>query len=127
MVNEGDTIQPNQPVVEIETDKAVLEVPCPLGGRVTKVHVKQGQKAKVGSPLISVETNGAATAPAPQKKEPPAADKSKQAAKVEAPRDSGAIPADKSRADTRRESAEQKAAANTPPVPAVRKPPAAGS
>ncbi len=84
LVSEGDTIKPDQPVVEIETDKAVLEVPCPFGGKVTKVHVKVGDQASVGSPLVSVETNAQAPAKAeasgPQA--PPAAPKkeSRQAA-----------------------------------------------
>ncbi len=42
-VKEGDTIEPNQNVLELETDKAVVERPCPTGGKVLKVHVKQGQ------------------------------------------------------------------------------------
>lgn len=61
-VAEGDVIRGDQTIVEIETDKAVLEVPCPFGGKVLKVHIAQGQKVKVGSPLISVdpEVNGSA-------------------------------------------------------------------
>ena len=39
LVNEGDVDQPQQDVIEIETDKAVIAVPCPTGGKVTKIHV----------------------------------------------------------------------------------------
>jgi pyruvate dehydrogenase E2 component (dihydrolipoamide acetyltransferase) len=59
LVSEGDTISAEQTVLEIETDKAVLEVPCPFGGKVTKVHVSQGDSVSVGSTLISVDANGA--------------------------------------------------------------------
>ena len=55
LVAEGDTIRGEQPVVELETDKAVVEVPCPLAGKVVKVHVRQGEKVKVGAVLVSVD------------------------------------------------------------------------
>ena len=48
LVNEGDTIQANQNVIEIETDKAVVEIPCPHAGHVTKIHVQPGQTVQVG-------------------------------------------------------------------------------
>lgn len=62
LVKEGDVIQPEQPVAEIETDKAVVEVPCPFGGRIAKVHIQPGQKVKVGAPLVSIEEGEAAPA-----------------------------------------------------------------
>lgn len=64
MVKVGDTISANQPVLEIETDKAAIEVPSPVGGVVEAVHVKVGQSAKVGQAILSLDGNGAkATAP----------------------------------------------------------------
>ncbi|MEX2111618.1 MAG: biotin/lipoyl-containing protein, partial [Pirellulales bacterium] len=55
MVKEGDEIQAEQNVMEIETGKAVVELPCPIAGRITKVHVQKGSKVKVGDPLLTVE------------------------------------------------------------------------
>jgi len=55
LVSEGDTVADQQPVVEVETDKATLEVPCSLAGRVTKVHVKEGDTIKAGAPLLSID------------------------------------------------------------------------
>ncbi|MBI4581592.1 MAG: 2-oxo acid dehydrogenase subunit E2 [Planctomycetes bacterium] len=66
LVAEGDLIKPEQTILEIETDKAVVEVPCPFGGRIAKLHVKPGEKVKVGQTLVTIETNGAVLAPAPQ-------------------------------------------------------------
>jgi len=63
LVKEGDQISADQSVLEIETGKAVVELPCPHAGRVTKVHVKKGSKVKVGDPLLSLENNSAAAAP----------------------------------------------------------------
>ncbi len=59
LVAEGDTVKPEQPIIEIETDKAVVEVPCPFGGRIAKLHVKQGDKIPVGQVLVTVEAQGA--------------------------------------------------------------------
>ena len=68
MVAVGDEIEPNQPVVEIETDKAVVEVPCPQGGRVESIHVGQGDSVSVGNPVLTLsasESNGAASTAVP--------------------------------------------------------------
>lgn len=55
LVKEGDKVELDQIVVEIETDKATVEVPSEVSGIVKKVHVKEGSKAKVGEPIISIE------------------------------------------------------------------------
>ena len=55
LVSEGDEIQATQNVVELETDKATVEVPCPISGRVTKIHVKAGDTVPVGGLLLTVE------------------------------------------------------------------------
>ncbi len=66
LVAEGDQIHANQSVVELETDKAVVEIPCPHAGKVAKVHVSKGEKIKVGQKLITVEPAGEpAGAPTP--------------------------------------------------------------
>ncbi len=57
MVKEGDVITPDQGVMEIETGKAVVELPCPLGGKITKVHVQEGAKVKVGDSLLTIEAS----------------------------------------------------------------------
>ncbi|GGR98836.1 dihydrolipoyllysine-residue acetyltransferase [Deinococcus sedimenti] len=61
LVKEGDTVSEGQPVIEIETDKAVVEVPANAGGTVTGVNVKVGDTVKVGG---MIATLGGASAPA---------------------------------------------------------------
>jgi pyruvate dehydrogenase E2 component (dihydrolipoamide acetyltransferase) len=62
-VSEGDVVKPGQALLEVETDKAVIEVPCPPGGLVEKVLVKKGETVKVGQPLVMLgAANGAAAA-----------------------------------------------------------------
>ncbi len=55
LVNEGDFIEKDQGIIEIETDKATIEVPSAYSGKVVSVLIKSGDKAKVGQALIKVE------------------------------------------------------------------------
>ena len=75
-VSEGDVVKPGQALLEVETDKAVIEVPCPPGGLVSKVLVKKGDTVKVGQALVMLDAPGAAAAkPAPAAPAPAAAPK----------------------------------------------------
>lgn len=65
LVEEGQQIEANQGVCELETDKAVVEIPCPQAGRVEKIHIKKGDTVKVGQPLITLATDGQAAAASP--------------------------------------------------------------
>jgi pyruvate dehydrogenase E2 component (dihydrolipoamide acetyltransferase) len=65
LVAPGDTVKPGQAVLEVETDKAVIEVPCPPGGVVKEVLVKKGETVAVGQKLLSLEAAGAAAAAPP--------------------------------------------------------------
>lgn len=56
LVAEGDTVAIDQPIVEVETAKSLVEVPCPWAGTVTTLHGAAGQTLEVGKPLISVDT-----------------------------------------------------------------------
>ena len=63
LVTEGETIGVYQPMLEVETDKAAVEIPAPKGGVVAKIHVEPGQVVKVGQVLITID-DGAAAKPA---------------------------------------------------------------
>jgi pyruvate dehydrogenase E2 component (dihydrolipoamide acetyltransferase) len=66
LVAVGDVVAVDQPVVEVETAKAMVEVPCPYGGVVTARFGEEGTELPVGAPLITVAVGGAAeAAPAP--------------------------------------------------------------
>ncbi len=69
LVKAGDTIAAEAPVLEVETDKAVAEIPCPTAGSIVEVHVKEGQEIKPGDLLLTIEA-GAAKAVEPAKAEP---------------------------------------------------------
>ena len=59
--NEGDTVEADEPIVELETDKVNLEVPSPVSGVLTKINSKDGSVVEVGSLLGSVSGNGSKT------------------------------------------------------------------
>ena len=61
LVSPGSDIAVDDPVLEIEIDKGVVEMPSPLAGKVTAVHVSEGDKAAVGQLVLTVESE----APAP--------------------------------------------------------------
>ncbi|WP_176212873.1 biotin/lipoyl-containing protein, partial [Halomonas sp. BC1] len=54
-VAEGDTIEEDQPIVEVMTDKALVEITAPEAGTVTKLYVPQGKIAKVHAPLYAYQ------------------------------------------------------------------------
>ena len=58
LVKPGDTIEKEQAVLELETDKATIEVPSSVAGTVKEVKVKAGDKVKVGQAIFSVEDGG---------------------------------------------------------------------
>src|ERR1700683_2811459 len=74
MIAPGATVSEGQAVMELETDKAVVEVPSSISGTVDKIMVKEGDKIKVGQVIFTAENNGASAAAAaketPRKEEP---------------------------------------------------------
>lgn len=63
LVAVGDVVAIDQPVVEVETAKAMVEVPCPYGGVVTARFGEEGTELPVGAPLITVAVGAAAEVP----------------------------------------------------------------
>ncbi|WP_337797691.1 biotin/lipoyl-containing protein, partial [Nocardiopsis dassonvillei] len=54
LVAVGDTVAVDQPIVEVETAKSIVEVPSPFAGTVSELHGEEGRVMEVGRPLISV-------------------------------------------------------------------------
>jgi pyruvate dehydrogenase E2 component (dihydrolipoamide acetyltransferase) len=80
IVKAGDTIKKDQAVLELETDKATIEVPASAGGVVKEVKVKQGEKVKVGQTIFVIEEGGAESAePKAESPEPKAESKEPKA------------------------------------------------
>jgi 2-oxoisovalerate dehydrogenase E2 component (dihydrolipoyl transacylase) len=108
-VKPGDTVSVNQIIVDIETAKAVVELPSPYAGTVSALLVEEGQTVDVGTPIIAVDVAGADDGPpAPEQDTPapapvPAAEVPEQAPATEAP-------------------AAPEGAPDTPPKPPARQP-----
>jgi len=69
LVKKGDVIAKDQGVIEIETDKATIEVPSSVAGKIVEVNVKTGDKIKVGDVLIKVESSTSVATPKKETKE----------------------------------------------------------
>lgn len=83
-VKEGDVVALNQPLVDIETAKATVELPSPYAGTVVKLHGNPGDLMEVHKPLITFDVggDGAAAAPASEATAPPAEPAAEKAASV---------------------------------------------
>ncbi|GGK63026.1 dihydrolipoyllysine-residue acetyltransferase [Amphritea balenae] len=58
LIKEGDLIEEDQPIVDVMTDKALVQIPAPYAGRVSKLYYQQGDSAKVHERLFEIELNG---------------------------------------------------------------------
>ena len=65
LVRPGDSVQAEDPLVTLESDKATMDVPSPVAGTVTEVRLKVGDKASEGTTVALVRVGAAAAAPVP--------------------------------------------------------------
>ncbi len=137
LVREGETIRKDQGIVELETDKATVEIPSTHAGRVTKILIDVGQSVAVGAPLIAVEASEASESKsaAPSKESPAAAEEKVEEPAAEEPK---AAPAkedtaaeqpkdrtDKTKGETRDDEADDERDEPATPKKASRQPAAA--
>jgi len=108
LVREGDVVREDAPLLEVETDKATVEIPSPMAGRIEKIHVQPGQTVKVGQVLVEF---GDAGAPAGR----PAADPTRKLA----PEPKPVIDGGRARGASAPAPAHAAPAARTGPVPAT--------
>ncbi|MFQ5898341.1 MAG: dihydrolipoamide acetyltransferase family protein [Candidatus Methylomirabilia bacterium] len=65
LVSEGEEVKEDQLLLLVETEKAQIELPSPYGGRVAKIHIRPGERVKVGTVLFTFEELGKAAVPGP--------------------------------------------------------------
>ena len=88
MIKPGSSITEGQPVMELETDKAVIEGPSSLSGTVQEIRVKEGDKVKVGQVIFTLENGaggGSKTAAAPVPSQAPIETAAPAAKKMDSP------------------------------------------
>ena len=72
LVSAGDTVSEEDPLIELESDKATMEVPSPAAGKVAEIKVKEGDTVSEGSLILLLEGDGASASPAPAAEAAPA-------------------------------------------------------
>ena len=89
MVKVGDVVAVDQSIINVEGDKASMEVPAPIAGTVKEILIKVGDKVSTGTLIMKFEVAGAA--PAPVQQAPAASAQPQQAAPQAAPAQSGNV------------------------------------
>lgn len=72
LVAEGDWVERNAPLVELETTKSAVEIPSPQTGRVARLHVGEDEELEVGAPLVTftVEDHAGIVGTVPEDRKP---------------------------------------------------------
>src|SRR6476660_8953930 len=63
LVKAGERVREDQPLVEVMTDKASVEIPSPRTGTIAALHAEEGQVVDVGTTIVSIDVDGDAAAP----------------------------------------------------------------
>ncbi|MEX0717884.1 MAG: 2-oxo acid dehydrogenase subunit E2 [Planctomycetaceae bacterium] len=114
LVSEGDEIEADQVVMEIETEKAVVELPCPHAGKIAKVHVSEGDTVEIGAVLLTIEESGDGAAKTESKEEKAPTKEEKESAEAKKKSETKAAADDEEQdeeAPAEEKSAKKKAAA----------------
>ena len=121
LVSEGDSIEVDQPVIELETDKALVEVPSSVAGTVATVNVSSGESISPGAVLVTVNAEQAGDTPETVR-EAHAKDKNEQQPPTDAPAERRAPP-DPVNADTDQETPAvvESSSVTVPAAPSVRR------
>ena len=96
LVAEGDSVQAEDGLITLETDKAAMDVPAPAGGRIVALTVKVGDQVSAGDVIGELEVEGAAETAAPAADEVPPADSTRRMPALEEPELAAAAPAGES-------------------------------
>src|SRR5574341_1194316 len=70
LVKEGQSVEIDQPLIEFETDKAVVDIPSPAKGKLVKILVKKGDTIKVGQAIVQIDTDSVGVVESPKQAAP---------------------------------------------------------
>lgn len=101
LVSKGDTVEEDQAMVEVMTDKATVELPAPVAGTVASIHAKEGEVVPVGNVIITIDDGGGA----PAEEEPASAKAEAEPAAKEEPEPEKKAPEKKEAPAPKREAA----------------------
>jgi pyruvate dehydrogenase E2 component (dihydrolipoamide acetyltransferase) len=126
LVKEGDLIEKDQPIIELENEKAVASIPATQSGTVERIHVSEGQEIAAGDLILSLSTGQKKKEEAPQEKKPKAEkepEREEEEEEAEAGEEREEEAEQKAKAEADEQAEEKPAAVVKPGVP----PPAAPS
>ena len=120
LVKVGDRVESDDPVIEFETDKAVVEIPSPVAGKITEILVEEGEEKNVGDVIAKVDTEGKAeeAEKKPEEEEGPQAEKEASEEEEKEAEESREAP---ERVESAKEEEEEKTATPAPAGPSVRR------
>ena len=119
LVSVGDVVDEGQPILEMETGKATVDLPAPCAGEITELSIGEGDEGKVGDTVGKVAVKGGA--PKPKKNKEKAAPSKSDAEKSPAPKKSGADAAQEDEAPLLKRAAKRPEHSPVPAAPSVRK------
>ncbi len=123
LVSEGDSVSKDQGLIELETDKASVEIPSTHAGKITKIHVAAGDTLKPGGTIVSLETSDSDTSPQRKQGSDDAASPPEPAAGDEAAKPpAGSNGQQPDTSPTREQGSEDAVEPNPPPQPPTPKP-----
>ncbi|WP_434966862.1 2-oxoglutarate dehydrogenase, E2 component, dihydrolipoamide succinyltransferase [Janibacter indicus] len=123
---EGDTVEVDEPLLEVSTDKVDTEIPSPVAGTLTKILVQEDETVEVGADLAIVGGSGGGSAPAAEEpKEEPKAEEAKEEPKAEAPKEEpkAEAPKEEPKAEAPKEEPKQEAPKEEPKAEAPKEEP----
>ncbi len=133
LVKEGQTLAKDDPVLELETGKATIEVPADHGGKITKVHVNSGDTVKPGQVILTLEDSGDADEEKTEpESKPPQEEQKAEAApakddKPEPESETDKPSSDESASETEKKAEKQADPADSEAKPAAAPPPSDGA
>ncbi len=86
LVSEGDRVEKDQDLLEMETDKAVAVIPSPESGKVVKIHIKEGDELKVGEVILTLSEESKSEKPKESRRQPEKEEQSRAAAEEQGSR-----------------------------------------
>ncbi len=114
LVAEGDKINEDDVLVEIQNDKAVVEIPSPVDGTVSKIHIEEGEVTTVGTTIVTIDDGSEDSGSEEKAQEKPEEKPEAKAEKTsENPADDAAKPADEEQASEESPNKEKKQAENS--------------
>lgn len=120
LVKEGDVVEEHQPILEVETDKALVQVPSPQSGKITSINARAGEKVHVGDVLCTIGDESSPVKPV-SKKEVPTSSQVKKKGSVSVIGELEEAPEEETKVQIKSSATKQRPSSSVQALPSVRK------